>query len=228
MSEAYRSASTRAPGSLRCLFCGAPHSPDDAVCGACNSEVGSHGAAAHGALGCPRCHGTLKDLALEGVHVTVHQCERCHGTFLEVGDWTELADRAALGERLPIGSFVPLAPGEELPRQTMLAPVECPACAASMERVTFGVRSRTVVDVCKVHGLWLDAGELVAVLAFIKYRQEHPDLPPSQAEMEEEAALLQRQLTTSALTTRVIDAIEASSQDDDQRLSEWLVDYLGR
>jgi hypothetical protein len=67
----------------------------------------------------------------------------------------------------------------------------------------------------------------VAVLAFIKYRQEHPELPPSQAEMEEGAGLLQRQLTTSALTMRVISAIEASSPDD-RRMSEWLVDYLGR
>lgn len=236
MSEPYRSSSTRAPGSLRCLFCGALHSPNDAACGACNCEVGrvrcsacpnwiaagetvcacgarSHGAAAHGALGCPRCHGTLRDLSLEGVHVTVHQCERCLGTFIEVPDWSELADRAALGERLPIGSFVPLAPDEELPRQTLLAAVECPACAASMERVTFGVRSRTVVDVCKLHGLWLDAGELVAVLAFVTYRQAHPELPQSQAETEEDASLHQRS-ESSLLGLRLINELETGSRSN--------------
>lgn len=35
-----------------------------------------------------------------------------------------------------------------------------------MARKNFGERSGIVVDVCKVHGVWLDRGELDALLAY--------------------------------------------------------------
>jgi hypothetical protein len=37
-----------------------------------------------------------------------------------------------------------------------------------MERFTFGARSKTTADACEPHGLWLDAAELAAVLAFVQ------------------------------------------------------------
>ncbi len=240
MDAPYRAPSTRAAGALRCLYCGAAHSPSDTVCAACKSDIGlvcCNGcgrwiaaaeavcacgtgrppAAPHDAVACPRCHGVLKDLSLGAPGVVVHECERCRGTFLDVHDWNELADRAAAGEKLPVGQFVPLPPGAELPRQVMLAEVPCPDCSAPMDRVTFAVRSRTVVDVCKLHGIWLDAGELVAILAFMKFREEHGgDMPLSEVELEENAAYL-RQTQLAELTNR---AIRDAAEHLEQRVEE--------
>jgi len=42
----------------------------------------------------------------------------------------------------------------------------CPLCHASMNRVNFGRVSGVVIDVCKLHGTWFDAGELTRVIAF--------------------------------------------------------------
>ena len=44
--------------------------------------------------------------------------------------------------------------------------VPCPQCHTSMNRVNFGKVSGVIVDVCKMHGTWFDAGELTRVVAF--------------------------------------------------------------
>jgi Zn-finger nucleic acid-binding protein len=44
-------------------------------------------------------------------------------------------------------------------------PVLCPVCAETMERIEFADMSLVDVDVCALHGIWLDAGELAEVVA---------------------------------------------------------------
>jgi hypothetical protein len=56
-----------------------------------------------------------------------------------------------------------------------------------MARMIFGQRSGVVVDVCRAHGTWFDAGELDAVLEFVRFgglehdvaRASEPSLPVS-------------------------------------------------
>jgi Zn-finger nucleic acid-binding protein len=44
----------------------------------------------------------------------------------------------------------------------------CLACGKMMNRLNFGRLSGTVVDVCKGHGTFLDAGELHQIVSFIQ------------------------------------------------------------
>jgi Zn-finger nucleic acid-binding protein len=37
-----------------------------------------------------------------------------------------------------------------------------------MARNNFGKKSRVIVDICRRHGVWFDAGELPRVLAFVR------------------------------------------------------------
>lgn len=59
-----------------------------------------------------------------------------------------------------------------------------------MNRVNFGRRSGVIVDVCRAHGTWFDAGELVAALEFVaqggladSLRREREDLLEAQRQM---------------------------------------------
>lgn len=45
--------------------------------------------------------------------------------------------------------------------------LRCPGCGKTMNRKAFGRISGVVVDVCRPHGVWFDAGELSQVLAFV-------------------------------------------------------------
>lgn len=42
----------------------------------------------------------------------------------------------------------------------------CPVCGETMTRQNFKDRSGVIVDVCAAHGVWLDRGELEALLRF--------------------------------------------------------------
>jgi Zn-finger nucleic acid-binding protein len=44
--------------------------------------------------------------------------------------------------------------------------VQCPLCHVSMNRVNFGKLSGVIVDVCRKHGTWFDAGELTRAVGF--------------------------------------------------------------
>lgn len=56
--------------------------------------------------------------------------------------------------------------GAGLPALDQIRYMPCPLCHASMNRVNFGKVSGVIVDVCKAHGTWFDAGELTRVVAF--------------------------------------------------------------
>lgn len=43
----------------------------------------------------------------------------------------------------------------------------CPLCHATMNRANFGKVSGVIVDVCRKHGTWFDAGELTRIVAFV-------------------------------------------------------------
>lgn len=91
------------------------------------------------------------------------ECERCDAVWMEASAFERLcADREAqaavlhrFAERAAVG------PGAVRYRK-------CVQCGKIMNRVNFGRVSGTVVDVCRGHGTFLDAGELHAIVTFIE------------------------------------------------------------
>lgn len=53
------------------------------------------------------------------------------------------------------------------PAPTAVRYVACPVCKKIMNRSNFAHRSGVVIDSCKGHGVWLEAGELGRALGFI-------------------------------------------------------------
>lgn len=174
---------------LRCLFCGATHRESDDACAICRSPItrvvctscrspvaaGEErcrcGApllpdAQHEQMACPRCKSELDRTELDA-NTVAHRCSRCLGSFFGIRDWTVVLDAAAVGRPLPLAGFVALPPGREVPRAVLEAGAACPRCRKAMERITFAMRSNVVVDICSSHGMWLDAGELIALCNFI-------------------------------------------------------------
>ncbi len=106
---------------------------------------------------CPRClTAPLAPAPIEdGAGSACHACQHCRGLFVTARSWCAFIARpelaSALEARLP-----PLVaqPAE------LLGMLSCPICKRQMERGRFAASSSVVVDVCTVHGMWLDAGEL--------------------------------------------------------------------
>src|SRR5215472_11796 len=116
---------------------------------------------------CPRCSRPLRAPATK--EASVHECSACRGAFV---DYTTLA--GLVKREIDRRRDTPFAPAlaQRPPRPVLSAApgyVRCPVCNTMMERTNFGRRSGVIVDVCRPHGTWFDAGELAAALEFVAY-----------------------------------------------------------
>jgi Zn-finger nucleic acid-binding protein len=117
-----------------------------------------------GTLPCPGCKNRM-----QAIHVgdtPLFECGECHATWLDSDTFTKLcANREAHGAVADM--LGPKIVGPKATTQTGVRYLPCPACQKVMNRENFGHRSGVIIDVCKGHGVWLERGELHAVLAFV-------------------------------------------------------------
>jgi Zn-finger nucleic acid-binding protein len=183
----YRESGLGTGEPLVCLFCGWERdaNADHCVkCGvSCVSPSADDGAAS--SFACPRC-GNFLALASFG-RATIKSCEKCHGVFLPAIQFSIIVTDYLNGVELPLGvAMLPLPPSKQIDRLPIL---KCIACNKDMDRVNFASRSDAIIDVCMMHGIWLDPPELVPMLHFVKTRAELGEVPMTDAERETEAQL---------------------------------------
>lgn len=88
--------------------------------------------------------------------VEIEECPGCSGTWL---DAKELASLTGSWQDLPRSGVAARADAQVL---------NCPRCHCGMERRTYSEARRTIVDRCPTcSGIWLDRGELDAILSEI-------------------------------------------------------------
>lgn len=102
---------------------------------------------------CPDCHGTLRELAVENLHLD--RCDECRGVWFDAGELEDYRRRKGHDGR---PSSVLTSFQEEAPRRP------CPACATETlaER---SVAGRPVLHCAGCGGLFLTAAELKALVA---------------------------------------------------------------
>lgn len=115
-------------------------------------------------LGCPRCSHALVGRRIKDV--IVHECPDCEGVFLDenaigllVEDQTHERAKVLLAE-------LPRRMHSALPGDRKMY-VKCPTCTTMMNRKQFAAGAGVVVDVCRSHGTFFDAGELPAIIDFV-------------------------------------------------------------
>ncbi|MBS2015173.1 MAG: zf-TFIIB domain-containing protein [Deltaproteobacteria bacterium] len=151
-----------------CFFCGTAGTAGG-TCQSCLVPIGNPYAegTAPVSLGCPRC--ATSRLTAIGIapNTSVHACTQCHGVMVGARAWCTLLTRPDLAQQLM--SRLPPRPASA---EQLVRMLKCPQCAREMERGRFGASSNIVIDVCTTHGLWLDGGEIGAVVQHAQYRQQ--------------------------------------------------------
>jgi Zn-finger nucleic acid-binding protein len=136
------------------MFEGSAYCPQ---CGAARSRQESSTVAGT----CPGCNGDLEKVAVG--KTSLFECASCDGAWVDAQAFEALcadgeaqaavlhryANRAAVG-------------------RTAVKYRRCLRCQKMMNRVNFGRLSGTIVDVCRGHGTYLDAGELHQIVTFIR------------------------------------------------------------
>ena len=137
-------------------------------CGACHCQACGRSLAITptrsgvvAAYKCPRCRSRLS--AREYGDLSVEECDQCGGLLLA----PTTMERLVAARDMPTSLRLAL-PKREMKRETAVRYIFCPECGKSMNRQAFGRISGVVVDVCKNHGVWFDAGELAEVIGFVE------------------------------------------------------------
>lgn len=162
---------------MKCGSCGASLFAGTVQCPYCNSFVEPHldkidvysiDESSNGP--CPRCSHKLMIAAQpksDGAEIKL--CENCGGSFFPVGlvelllEKVKEQDVGALETELE--QYLAVRPPPDSTQRTY---IPCPDCGDLMNRVNYGSLSGVIVDSCRRHGLWLDAGELQRLLHWAK------------------------------------------------------------
>jgi Zn-finger nucleic acid-binding protein len=179
----YRSSGLGEGEPAVCLFCGWEHDANANQCQKCGVPCAppyiEDGLNAD--FPCPRCAELLEPTSFG--RATIKPCTKCHGIFLPSKQFSIIVNDYLGGTELPLDLILPpLPPGKEVDR---IASVKCIACSKEMDRVNFASRSDAIVDVCTIHGIWVDAGELIPMLHFVKTRAELGEVPLTDAEKQD-------------------------------------------
>ena len=149
-----RLATVSCPSCFALLFEGA------AFCSKCGAARAREERPAEAAR-CPGCDGELQQVQVGTT--TLLECAACDGVWIDADRFESLcADeegQAAVLHRYSGRGQVPLTSVKYRP---------CVRCGTLMNRVNFARLSGTVVDVCRGHGTYLDAGELHQIVVFIR------------------------------------------------------------
>jgi len=111
-------------------------------------------------LACSRCTDALVGRRIGDV--VVHECPGCAGVFLDENAIALVVQDTSNARATAVVSALP----RTAPATSDDAPlyVRCPACEQMMNRKLFG---DIVIDVCRDHGVFFDAGELPDLIDFV-------------------------------------------------------------
>jgi len=90
-------------------------------------------------------------------------CDRCAGQFVTTDTLREVIEQAPVRDELR--ALLPRAGNAWAERGRVY--VKCPVCETLMNRRQYAMGAHVVIDWCKHHGIWFDAGELSRVLDFV-------------------------------------------------------------
>jgi Zn-finger nucleic acid-binding protein len=132
-------------------------------CGHCGAEAVDAVSSDSSNLGvCPRCKTALDGLDIGAISLS--ECTRCGGLWSDVMTFEKIcSDREQQSAALTFLGNRPAQTAKPSPVQY----VPCPQCDKLMNRSNFARSSGVIVDLCKQHGIWMDAGELPKIIDFI-------------------------------------------------------------
>ena len=139
---------------------------------------------------CPVCTVHLRtiDLGIDGKFF-IERCEECLGLFFDPSELEALLANSVKNVFEINRGRLALFQLTEQKNRRVATYVKCPVCSTMMNRINFGTRSGVVIDHCKEHGVWLDAGELRQLCEWMKAGGKLLDEERAEERKKEEMAL---------------------------------------
>lgn len=159
-----------------CKNCAAPLAANTNICEYCGTRndvdlrtIPSYNIAQDSGKHCPCCDIPLHTLSLEiGRPLYIERCPECFGLFFEPNELETLLECAVSPVHNINFELLDNINQERYQKENRIQYVKCPVCHILMNRVNFAYCSGVVVDRCKIHGTWLNSGELIHLLEWKK------------------------------------------------------------
>jgi Zn-finger nucleic acid-binding protein len=147
--------------TVSCPSCFALMFESAAFCPGCGAARARAADVAEAAVTCPGC-GEAMPLLRVGT-TELFECTACDGLWVDAATFERLCassdEQAAVLHQFSNAGAVKPAPVRYR---------KCARCRQLMNRVNFGRLSGVIVDACRGHGTYLDAGELHRIVTFIQ------------------------------------------------------------
>jgi len=112
---------------------------------------------------CPRCKRGLDRLQIDAI--VVSECKSCGGIWSDAATFEKICSEKE--EQSAALAYFGNQP-QNSRSNVAINYVPCPSCKQLMNRSNFARSSGVIVDLCKDHGVWFDAGELPKIVEFIE------------------------------------------------------------
>lgn len=161
---------------MKCPNCAAPLPAGKSNCRYCGETVDVDFAGLHHdpsqipeeVFACPGCQKTMEtvNVATLEAPVLIERCPDCLGLFFDPGELDMLIQRQ-VQEVYEIDQLaLSFLSNHNTPSVVQYR--RCPKCQKMMNRINYGQLSGVVIDQCRHHGIFLDAGELRRIVAWVK------------------------------------------------------------
>jgi Zn-finger nucleic acid-binding protein len=100
---------------------------------------------------CPKCGHGMDEISY-GSDLLIDRCTNCHGIWFDEGE-ADLLKSKWMGEALDIGKA---STGK---KWDSVDDISCPRCGNDMEKASDPDQPHIWYEVCKDHGMFMDAGE---------------------------------------------------------------------
>jgi Zn-finger nucleic acid-binding protein len=182
---------------MNCTNCGAPLPPKSNVCRYCKTlnDIDLRALDRPRSSGgeserpCPRCKVPLETIRLNlESPVDIDRCAKCYGIFFDPGELEEVLDSSVERDHVvDIERLDTLVREETSDRDFKeVTYLPCPDCAEFMHRKAYGAKAGVIVDRCRLHGVWLDGGELNRLMKWAKAGGRKHDVQQAERRAAEE------------------------------------------
>lgn len=193
----------------RCPSCGAPLEDGSIQCPYCKSRQNVDLKIIHkhttevpeSKRRCPHCNIYMStiDLSSSLGPFLIERCSVCYGLFFDPGELEKVLERGVSNAFVIDYALLEKLAEEQRDRRETVKYISCPVCGKLMNRINYGTRSGVVIDSCREHGIWLDAGELKRLFEWTKAGGQmfHQQVTEERKKIEEQQAKRLKGQTTA-------------------------------
>ena len=118
---------------------------------------------------CPHCDKPLQTIQIQlDQSVFIERCADCFGLFFDLEELETLLDHSVNHIAAINRAHIDNINTDRYLTKQVVKYIKCPVCREFMHRANFAQKSGVIVDSCRLHGLWLDSGEVTHLMEWKK------------------------------------------------------------